>query len=56
MRKQLKKLALSRETILPLEKGQVTGATGGELSEYTNDRRCEPSIVSCRPGCLTTSD
>ena len=50
MRKQLKKLSLSRETITQLEKGQIRG--GVELvDEDTNDRRCEPSIVSCHVGC-----
>jgi hypothetical protein len=52
MRKQVKKLALSRETIRQLEKGQVSGGVvGDELVEDTNDRRCEPSIVSCHAGC-----
>jgi hypothetical protein len=52
MRKQVKKLALSRETIQQLEKRQISGvAAGVELVEDTNDRRCEPSIVSCHPGC-----
>jgi hypothetical protein len=53
MRKQLKKLSLSRETIKRLEKGQVLGGIEGVevVTEDTNDRRCEPSIVSCHAGC-----
>ena len=52
MRKKLNKLTLTRETIQQLEKGQVLGGvTGGEVVEDTNDRRCEPSIVSCHVGC-----
>jgi hypothetical protein len=51
MRKQVKKLVLFKETIRQLEKGQVSGGVGAELVEDTNDRRCEPSIVSCHAGC-----
>jgi hypothetical protein len=52
MRKQPKKIVLSRETLRQLDNVQLSGLVGGaDLIEDTNDRRCEPSIVSCHPGC-----
>lgn len=52
MRKQAKKITLSRETLRQLENVQLSGLAGGiAIVEDTNDRRCEPSIVSCHAGC-----
>jgi hypothetical protein len=52
MRKQPKKIVLSRETLRQLDNVQLSGLVGGaDLIEDTNDRRCEPSIASCPPGC-----
>ncbi len=52
MRKSAKKIVLSRETLRQLENVQLTRLVGGlAVLEDTEDRRCEPSIVSCHAGC-----
>jgi hypothetical protein len=51
MKKKVKKISLSRETIGQLKNPQLSGLVGGlVVANDMEDRRCEPSIVSC-PGC-----
>jgi hypothetical protein len=52
MRKEAKKIVLSKETLRQMENVQLSGLAGGlTILGDSMDRRCEPSIVSCHEGC-----
>lgn len=52
MRKKAKKLTLSRISLRQLDDLRLRGAEAApEAPGETEDRRCEPSIVSCHVSC-----